>query len=1254
MRQSSINFFARPTVFLSILCLTGVLSLSSVKADIVPMQAKELPSNTTRSASMPLSNTKTPEGVNPSEWLLQQMRMAQARYDDFFLKQSIDKLIQIIPDNPEVLQAQIYLSVRENNLERARLQLDHLKVVAPRSDMYEKAKLLIALTEPNLREKLQEARLSAAAGHLDQAKKEYDALFNGLLPTLDLSVEYLRLLNRMPEYSGGVLQKLSDLDSRYPGNPNLRTALVRLLFEQNKVTEAYGLLEKMADQTSTRNEAAKLWQEYLKTLTVTPDSLAQWQRFAAIYTEENLTIESKKEIDRQQGLLADPAYQARLEGLALIEKGQSDAAIADLNKALAKTPDDPELVGALGLAYLRMNKREQALALFKRAKILDKIGRSGDKWDALITSTNYWMLLNDAEIKLKAGQFSQAKVIYEQAHKANDQEISALIGLGDVAFARKQNGVAEKYYLQALKLDPNSDSPVRALANLYESISPQKALYFLNNLTKSQKVAMKDKIRELQSGILSTEADQLIEKRQAVEAILKLRQAIKYAPDDIWLRYKLAKVYESQGQNSQGDLLFESIATQQAKNLQFIYAYALYLNNSDREQRALEVLETLPEKLWDEDIQELVQQIHQQQIIAHANQLRDAGNEQAAIAYLNEKPKNIDNTMLIADWALARLDYETALREYQSILQQDAASQDAQLGEIEALLGLKRLNAAREQLSKFKPSEDISLSQSRRNANAWFEAGDLMQAQTLFDHLKSKIDRSQASDDHALIFRDAARIERQTLQVDKALYDYKQAMLMSGIMPMPNVVNNQSVSDTTLVAEGTAEKTDSPDISVSDETFTRSTRIHANDDWLKRSIRSDAAELYAQQMPTLTIDHDYWGSSGTPGISNLKAHTTMVQLEMPWRDGRAFFRTDYIRMNAGRFQLQTETIDQTLPNQDVTIQKIRQFYSESFGTCALGCTNNIRQAQQGASVAVGWENDRWHFDIGTTPLGFEVKDWVGSIAYSNNWKKISWTLTASRRPISSSLLSFSGAKDPGTGIRWGGARATGLSLSLSYDEGGKHGVWADLSAHKITGQHIQDNERARFMAGYYYKIINDDHRRLSVGLNTMLWHYKYDASGYTLGQGGYYSPQRYVSFSLPISYRQRTDNWAFELNTSISWSRSKIKSSDKYPLNLNWPADAAGYCAQFSQCDITESDYTRFLNNRTNVSSRGGGFGYTVRALAERRLDSNWRLGAGIDIQKAKDYTPSHAFIYLRYSFAPWQGDLDLPSKPLEPYSEFK
>jgi hypothetical protein len=72
---------------------------------------------------------------------------------------------------------------------------------------------------------------------------------------------------------------------------------------------------------------------------------------------------------------------------------------------------------------------------------------------------------------------------------------------------------------------------------------------------------------------------------------------------------------------------------------------------------------------------------------------------------------------------------------------------------------------------------------------------------------------------------------------------------------------------------------------------------------------------------------------------------------------------------------------------------------------------------------------------------------------------------------------------------------------------------------------------------------------------------------------------------------------------------------------------------------------------QSNDGGSSQGFGYTARALLERRVTSNWFVGTAIDIQQAKDYAPSHFLLYVRYSAAGWQGDMDLPPQPLKPYA---
>ncbi|CNF73895.1 cellulose synthase complex outer membrane protein BcsC [Yersinia frederiksenii] len=1133
------------------------------------------------------------ESVSPTQFLLEQVRLGEATNKDELVKQSLYRLNMMDPNNPEVVAAGMRQALRQGNQAAAQAQLDKLQQLAPDSDVYRQAKLMLALTKPEVRQQLQEARLLATAGRLDEAKVKYDQLLQGHLPTLDLAVEYWRLVARLPGQEALATEKLASLDQQSPGNITLRMALARLYFSQQKADLGYAMLAKVAANPAGASDAANLWMNTIKEMTVSPQSVAALTHFLEVFSTGPQADIARKELADQQAMLADPTYQARISGLAKVESGAGTTAIPALKQALAASPNDPELLGALGLAYARGGDRAQALRLFEQAQKVDTNGQKSDKWISLIKTNRYWLLSDQGDKALKAGDIALAQQKYQQARQIDGSDSYALIGLGDVAVARHDDKSAEQYYQQALRRDPANSSAVRGLANIYQRESPQKALNYLNNLPRNQQVKLRDTLDSLQLDMLKQQAEALAARQQWHLAAEKYLEAQKRAPDDVWITYRLAQALEQDGHLAQADAQFHQLVSRKPGDPEQVYAYALYLSSTERDSQALAHLDTLPKAQWNDNIRELDQRLKLDQVLTLARQLRASGDEIGAITALRQQPANTQIDLTLADWALERGDYSEALAGYQRVRTREPENPDARLGEIESYIAAGHLSDARQHLqSEPLTGEGASLNTQRRLANAWSGVGEPQKAADIFQRLKPEAAKAP-SQDNALVFRDSARLAKLQRQPAGAQDDLKHAMVASGITP-------------TLPTDN--------------DSYTLLTRNQVTDDWLKRGIRADAADLYRQQDTRVTLDHDYLHSSGTEGISDLNAHNTMLQVDTSLADGRAFFRTDTIQMDAGTFDKDTRY---------------------EAGTCyqtLIPCQADMHQRATGTSVAVGWQNDYWATDIGTTPMGFEVVDVVGGLAYSNSWNHIGWTATASRRPISSSLLAFAGTVDPNTNVTWGGVRASGVSLGTSYDRGEANGIWSDLSYHYLTGKNVADNQRLRFMTGYYYKLINESNRRFTVGLNGMWWHYQKDLSGYTLGQGGYYSPQKYLSLAIPVNYRQRTDNWSWELGGSVSVSHSATSDQARYPLqNL-----------------LENSLQTIPDRGKTDFGESSNGVGYTLRASIERRLSSHWTLGAGVDIQQAKDYTPSHALIYLRYSMAGWQGDLDMPPQPLVPYADFK
>ncbi|WP_312544465.1 cellulose synthase complex outer membrane protein BcsC, partial [Pantoea eucalypti] len=671
------------------------------------------------------------------------------------------------------------------------------------------------------------------------------------------------------------------------------------------------------------------------------------------------------------------------------------------------------------------------------------------------------------------------------------------------------------------------------------------------------------------------------------QAAEKYRQARELAPDDVWLSYRLAGALRNSGDVQQAQTIMRAVAQQHPQDATALYATALWFSGNDNDSEALATLHRQPDAQWSSDMRQLADRLKQNQIYAQSEALRAAGREPAAVTLLEQQPVSSRRDLTLADWALARGDALQALAGYQQVLSREPENGDAALGRIEALVALQRNSEALQALEQ-QPSIQASVNADRRAALAWQAVGETTRAAVLFSDLKQRAASLPPSQDKALVFRDAARLERSQQQPEQALADYRQAMTASGIDSSGNI--------------------------------SRATRNDPQDEWLKRSLRSDTADLYRQQQTTLTVQQDYSRNSGTGGISDFTAHTTMLQAEHPFADGRGFFRLDRVDVSAGTFTTRNGS------------------FNDLFGSCddvnSGGCTSQTHQRDSGTALAAGWHNAIWSADLGTTPLGFEVTNWTGGLSWKTDVKQLGVTLTASRRPIASSLLSYAGTRDPAVNgsKSWGGVVATGGSIGLSYDQGGAHGVWGDISAHQITGKNVADNSRERLMGGYYYKLINTDNRRATIGLNSMLWHYQKDLSDYTFGQGGYYSPQQYLSFAVPVTWRQRTENWSFDLGGSVSWSHSKTDAQQRYPVNPGFT----------------------LASNPSSASSAGGGIGYTLQAVVERRLTSAWFVGAGVDIQQAKDYTPSHGLIYVRYAAGGWEGDLDMPPQPLVPYADFK
>lgn len=1146
-----------------------------------------------------------PEG-NQRDWLLGQVRLGEALNRDDLVGSSLVRLQQIAPDSPDVLAASARLAIRRGDLQAAGRLLDKLHKQAPDSPEWRQIRVLLKLTTPDGQMALQEARRLAGES-LPEAVRAYERVLEGQLPSVELALEYWRLRSRMDGQLPLATANLGTLARLYPGHPGLYQQLADLLFAEGRPREALALLHALAQDPEASKGAAQREFHYLNGLPLGQQSVDSWQAFIELYPSSAFLDEARSILERQRKRLADPAWQAGMRGQSLLDKGRNAEAEVELRRALRQLPEEAGLHGALGLALMHLGRHTAALAAFTEARRLEQNPRVVSKWQSLLVAAQYWAWVEQARQARDAGKPALARELYEQARRRQPLEPVALLGLAELARAEGDVSETERLLLEVRRQAPDNDGAVNGLLRLYQEQSPERALAFLESLPPARRQAFAAQLRDLRLALLKPQIEAAARRGDLPESVRLLAAARQLAPDDPWLAYRLAGNLVEQGQVDRADVAFRDLLGRQGANPQARYAHALHLAASGRDASALESLRAIPPAGWSEDMHRLEQRLQRRQLLAQAESLRTVGREVAAIALLESQKDLADDDLLrLAGWARERGDHEHALAYFQRIETASPGHALARLGRIESWIAQGRLELARGELLASAPTFAVGERDvQRRLANAWSAVGEQERALALLEPLAAETDEPDP-----LLLRDTARLKSRKAP-QQALDLYARALRDAGELP----------------AIGASPR--------DDRVLTQASRPRDGDDWLKRSLRSDVESLYLRQTPVVHLQHDFgWrnDSSVTPGLSDMDMDTTMLQLDLPLADGRGFLRGEEVKLDVGRFEADASGR-----------------HTESFGSCAFpgleGCLAD-RQRAQGTAVALGWRGERLAFDIGRSPQGFEIENWLGGVSYDWDFAGLGWTLTASRRPLPNSLLSYAGTKDPRTGIRWGGVTATGANLGLSYDRGGRHGLWANFGLHGLHGKNVEDNRRTRLMSGYYYKVVDNADERMRLGLNAMYWHYEKDLGDYTLGQGGYYSPQRSTSLSLPVSYAWRNADWSVALEGAVSWSRTVTDDSQTYPLDHL----IAGPLSQLGGA-LDRETLDRLTTQSGGTSSS---VGYRVASLVERRLSDHLVLGGAFSLQQTRGYAPSYAQIYLRYLLEPWRGALPLGGDALVPYSEFK
>ncbi len=266
----------------------------------------------------------------------------------------------------------------------------------------------------------------------------------------------------------------------------------------------------------------------------------------------------------------------------------------------------------------------------------------------------------------------------------------------------------------------------------------------------------------------------------------------------------------------------------------------------------------------------------------------------------------------------------------------------------------------------------------------------------------------------------------------------------------------------------------------------------------------------------------------------------------------------------------------------------------------------------------------WHWvsaDVGSTPIGFERQNVIGGVEIAPPIGTDSrFRLTLERRAVTDSVLSYSGVVDPRTGAVYGAVTRTRGHGQVETSSG-KLSLYAGAGYSVYQGDNVQTNHEVEAGAGGAYQVYKTANDQVTVGLDLVYFTYDHDLRYFSFGQGGYYSPQRYLAALVPVNYTGTYDNLTYTLGGSAGYQTSKENASNVFPTNAALQAQLAG---QPSTTGSVSPSYA----GRNSSGFAGGAHG-----SIDYRIATNLHVGANASVQQAGDWTEFNGLVYARYIF---------------------
>jgi tetratricopeptide (TPR) repeat protein len=903
-------------------------------------------------------------------------------------------------------------------------------------------------------------------------------------------------------------------------------------------------------------DRADLWQQPLR-------AAAFWSSMREARSARAAGDDAKAERALQAAARLWPQMAHHVE-LARVEADLARSRVGDAERRMrdlaGRRPEDPEVLAAFARLLLRTGKYEEAQAVNDRLARLEP-GRALPR-----------ELIEAATLRAQAAQ-SRADGDLEaalemlrgaaRANPADDQTLQELVGMslemGDVEGA-------EKYVQRLAAQAPDRPSSRELMARILEAQGQYaEGLALLGGISQEARDASVEALRRRLR--LKDEVARAVElgrrglRRESRGALARAQRA---AGDDPELTAAVAQGWMDLSEPSRAAALLERAAARKGASpgvrLQ-LGAALLRVGRLDELEAVLGALASEPR--LEPRVQGGLDALRIAAVIQRADEQREKGDLEAANgalqAALSEWPENPRLLCALGRLFRASGQLEDAEAAYEEALGIDADDLEARDGAIEAAWDRGAPDRARALLAQARERRPGDPRWDRAAGALAERGGDDEAALRSYEEALARLKGAKAAPPTAAPQADAppARAEARTAG----------PILAAAVARSPEQAGAE--------AAPAEPKPESPPELIEDSRA------------LQKRLLQDIARVRDRHRIELNGDVQLRNRAGESGLGSLSEARLPVTASLP------------IGLSSHlRFSVTPTVLDAGRVSSDA-LAKGR------FGSGA----SSAGGSQSAAGVAVGAEyrSSSFSADLGSTPLFAPVPNVIGGIQWRGGTGGLLFSAELSRRPVTDSLLSYTGAVDRATRRSWGGVVKTGGRFDVAAKVG--TGVYYLFGGyHLLTGRLVRTNSAVSGGAGSRWALLSGRGHEVSAGLGLSGVGYAQNLSYYTLGHGGYFSPALMVRLGVPVRWEHKGGlHWQLDLEPGMNWHREE--DADIFPLKS---AGSGIYPGQ-----------ARF------------GFAFNLDLRVGHAISPDLEAGLRLGVHEAQDYREIQAGIFASFALQP-------------------